>query len=85
MVRRKLKPAAIMFSVYYFYLTAFIDEEDEARKDFDMLNDAFPTIYRIDRIRSLTVLDEAFHIPYTDQFQEGEFRKRLQFMYGGRL
>lgn len=84
-VRRKLKPAAIMFSEYYFYLTAFIDEADEARKDFDILNDAFPTIYRIDRIRSLTVLDETFHIPYTDRFQEGEFRKRVQFMYGGRL
>ncbi len=84
-VSRKLKPAALMFSEYYFYLTAFIDESDEARKDFDVLNDAFPTIYRIDRIRSLNVLDETFHIPYADRFEEGEFRKRVQFMYGGKL
>ena len=84
-VQRKLKPAAIMFSEYYFYLTAFIDEADEARNDFDVLNDAFPMIYRIDRIRSLTMLDETFHIPYADRFEEGEFRKRVQFMYGGRL
>ena len=84
-VRRKLKPVAILFSEYYFYLTAFIDEADEARKDFDVLNDAFPTIYRVDRIKALTVMDETFHIPYADRFQEGEFRKRVQFMYGGKL
>lgn len=84
-VTRKVKPVAIMFSEYYFYLTAFIDEDDDARTDFDVINDAFPTIYRIDRIRKLTVLDEQFSIPYSSRFQEGEFRKRVQFMYGGRL
>lgn len=83
-VHRKVKPVAIMFSEYYFYLTAFIDDE-EVRKDFDVINDSFPTIYRIDRIRKLTVLDEKFHIPYSSRFEEGEFRKRVQFMYGGRL
>lgn len=83
-VHRKLKPVAIMFSEYYFYLTAFIDDE-EVRKDFDVLNDSFPTIYRIDRIKSLRVLDERFHIPYSSRFEEGEFRKRIQFMYGGKL
>ena len=62
-VERKLKPVAIMFSEYYFYLTAFIDDEDESRKDFDVINDSFPTIYRIDRIKKLKTLDEQFHIP----------------------
>ena len=83
-VTRKVKPAAIMFSEYYFYLTAFIDDE-EVRKDFDVINDAFPTIYRMDRIKKLKVLDERFHIPYGSRFEEGEFRKRVQFMYGGKL
>lgn len=83
-VRRKLKPVAIMFSEYYFYLTAFIDDEN-VRKNFDVINDSFPTIYRIDRIKSLHVLDEKFHIPYSSRFEEGEFRKRIQFMYGGKL
>lgn len=83
-VRRKLQPVAIMFSEYYFYLTAFIEDE-EVKKDFDVLNDSFPTIYRIDRIRSLKVSDERFHIPYSSRFEEGEFRKRIQFMYGGKL
>jgi hypothetical protein len=83
-VKRKVKPVAIMFSEYYFYLTAFIDDED-VRQDFDVINDSFPTIYRIDRIKSLKVLDEKFHIPYSSRFEEGEFRKRVQFMYGGKL
>lgn len=73
---RKLKPVAIMFSEYYFYLTAFIDDE-EVKKDFDVLNDSFPTIYRVDRIQKLDVLDERFHIPYSSRFEEGEFRMRI--------
>lgn len=83
-IHRKVKPVAIMFSEYYFYLTAFIDDK-EVKKDFDVLNDPFPTIYRIDRIKKLTVLNERFHIPYSNRFEEGEFRKRIQFMYGGKL
>ncbi len=83
-VHRKLQPVALMFSEYYFYLTAFIEDE-AVKKDFDVLNDSFPTIYRIDRIKSLQVLDKRFHIPYSSRFEEGEFRKRIQFMYGGKL
>ena len=82
--KRKLKPLAIMFSEYYFYLTAFIEDEN-VRKNFSVLDDAFPTIYRIDRIQSLRTLDEKYHIPYANRFEEGEFRKRIQFMYGGKL
>lgn len=66
-VHRKLRPAAIMFSEYYFYLTAFIDD-NEIKKNFSVMDDAFPTIYRIDRIRSLKILDERFNIPYTSRF-----------------
>lgn len=83
-VHRKIMPLAIMFSEYYFYLTAFIDDK-EVKECFDVANDAFPTIYRIDRIRKIRVLDETFHIPYSSRFEEGEFRKRVQFMYGGKL
>lgn len=84
-VSRKIKPVAIMFSEFYFYLTAFIDEKDEAREYFDVLNDSFPTIYRIDRIQKMKILNERFHIPYSSRFEEGEFRKRVQFMYGGKI
>ena len=80
-VTRRVQPVGIMFSEYYFYLTAFL--EDKA--SFDNPDDLFPTIYRIDRICSFKVLDEHFRVPYRDRFEEGEFRKRVQFMYGGKL
>ena len=83
-VKRKVQPLALLFSEYYFYLTAFITDL-EVRKDFDVVNDSFPTLYRMDRIRKLKVLEEHFHIPYSSRFEEGEFRKRIQFMYGGRI
>ena len=83
-VKRKVKPVAIMFSEFYFYLTAFIEDED-TKKCFEVMDDSFPTIYRIDRIKKLVVSKEKFYIPYKDRFEEGEFRKRIQFMYGGRL
>ena len=83
--KRRLKPVAIMFSEFYFYLTAFIDDE-ELRANFEVANDSYPTIYRIDRIKSLKVFDDShFRIPYGSRFEEGEFRKRVQFMYGGKL
>ena len=55
------------------------------RKDFDVVNDSFPTIYRIKRIKKLRVLDEKFHISYSIRFEEGEFRKRIQLMYSGKM
>ena len=82
-VHRRLEPLAIMFSEYYFYLTAFIEDVDKSQ--FHVENDPFPTIYRIDRIESLEVTKDHFRIPYKDRFEEGEFRKRIQFMYGGKL
>lgn len=84
LVKRRVKPLAIMFSEYYFYMTAFIDDE-KLREKFDVVHDSFPTIYRIDRIKNLKILNEKFHIPYSSRFEEGEFRKRIQFMYGGKL
>ncbi len=82
--KRKLKPAAIMFSEFYFYLTAFIDDKNLC-ENFDVANDPFPTIYRIDRIQNLKILDQHFRVLYSSRFEEGEFRKRVQFMYGGKL
>ena len=73
-----------MFSEFYYYLTAFIENIDK-EKEFHNPDDMFPTIYRIDRLKEMKVLEETFYVPYGDRFEEGEFRKRIQFMYGGRL
>ncbi|MDM8109888.1 WYL domain-containing protein [Phascolarctobacterium faecium] len=85
-VSRLLKPVGIMFSEFYFYLVGFIDKENQLEKiKFEMENDPFPTIYRIDRIKEYAVTDRHFNVPYQNRFEEGEFRKRVQFMYGGKL
>ena len=85
-VSRVLKPVGIMFSEFYFYLVGFIDEKEQSEKvKFEVENDPFPTIYRIDRIKEYAVTDRHFNVPYQNRFEEGEFRKRVQFMYGGKL
>ncbi len=83
-VRRTILPVGIMFSEYYFYVLAHIDGIDK-EKYFENKDDMFPTIYRVDRIQNFKVLEEHFPIPYKDRFEEGEFRKRVQFMTGGKL
>lgn len=83
-VVRKVKPVGIMFSEFYFYLTAYIEDIDK-KTHFQNPDDEYPTIYRIDRLQSIEVLEDHFSVPYAERFEEGEFRKRVQFMYGGRL
>lgn len=85
-VTRYIKPVGIMFSEFYFYLVAFIDEEASGEKiEYEPGSENYPTIYRIDRIKEYTITDKHFSVPYQDRFEEGEFRKRVQFMYGGKL
>jgi len=83
-VVRRLKPLSIMFSEFYFYLIAFIEQAEE-EINYAYKEAKFPTIYRVDRIVDLKVTNEHFKIPYRNRFEEGEFRKRIQFMYGGEL
>lgn len=72
-VKRIVKPVSIIFSEYYFYLIAYFN-------DFDS-----PTVFRIDRIKEYKALGEKFYIPSSRRFEDGEFRKRVQFMYTGKL
>ena len=72
---RAVKPLSVMFSDYYFYLIAWMADNS---KDF-------PTVFRVDRMTEVKATGEKFKIPYKDRFEEGEFRKRVQFMYSGPL
>ena len=72
---RTVKPVAVLFSEYYFYLIAFLADDSKP----------YPTIFRVDRIRSAKPTGDTFRIPYSERFSEGEFRKRVQFMYSGPL
>jgi hypothetical protein len=81
-VMRMIQPVGLMFSEYYFYLCAYISVSEETP---DVPKRPFPTIYRLDRITEYEILDDHFYVPYADRFEEGEFRKRIQFMFGGEL
>ena len=83
-VTREIEPVGLLFSEYYFYLVAFIRNIDREQA-FENPNDLYPTIYRVDRIEYFRETGEVFRPAYATRFQEGEFRKRVQFMFGGRL
>lgn len=72
---RVIEPLGIMFSEFYFYLVANIYET----------NYEYPAVYRLDRISQYKILDERFKVQYAHRFEEGEFRKRIQFMKQGKL
>ena len=83
-VQRAIEPVGILFSEFYFYVVGFIQNINK-QESFENPDDLFPTIYRVDRIQSLHRTGEHFSVPYASRFEEGEFRKRVQFMYGGKL
>ena len=81
-VKRIVEPVAILFSEYYFYLNAYIVEKKENTYEQRY---QYPAIFRLDRIRTYRKIGEKFKIAYKNRFEEGEFRKRVQFMYAGEL
>jgi len=83
-VHRIVEPVAILFSEYYFYLVAYIIDEEIGVSNPTQIYD-YPAIYRIDRLQDFHILQDKFNIPYSERFEDGEFRKRVQFMYGGEL
>ena len=66
-------PVAIMFSDYYFYLIAYRCDEDDWK----------PLYYRIDRIVNIVEHRKRFEIPKEFDFDEGELRSKIQFMFPG--
>lgn len=72
---RTVKPLAVLCSDYYFYLIARMADDT---KDY-------PTIFRLDRMANLKSTGEKYKTLYKDRFEEGEFRKKVLFMYSGPL
>lgn len=71
-IARRISPAAVMFSEYYFYLIAFHSDGEALQQRF----------YRLDRITDVTV-----HRNLTMErtaFDEGELRSLNQFMFPGK-
>ena len=71
-IERRIRPLSIMFSEYYFYLVAASSETESS-----------PHYYRIDRILNMVKHRDVFRLEYSDRFDEGELRKKIQYMIPG--
>lgn len=74
-VERTVEPLAIMFAEFYFYLIANRHDKEYQH----------PAIFRLDRIDNYAIRKDRFRVPYASRFEEGEFRKQVQFMHAGEL
>lgn len=82
-VIQRIKPVGILFSGFYFYLAAYRGDVDE--EGICHQRDTFPAYYRVDKIKECVVTGDYFRTPYVEQFGEGEFRKKIQFLKEGKL
>ncbi len=82
-VKRIIQPVAIIFSEYYFYLNGYIVEKDTKNKYVRKY--PYPAIFRLDRVLTYRELGETYRVEYVNRFEDGEFRKRIQFMFSGEL
>ena len=73
-VMRRLKPIAVIFSEYYYYLIAYNSEQE----DYE------PRYFRVDRITQIIQHRGTYEIPSKYTFDEGELRKKIQFMFPGK-
>lgn len=73
-ISRRIKPIAILFSEYYFYLIAFHVEDDSFQ----------PIYYRVDRIVKIIKHKMKFSIEDSYKVDEGEIKNKVQFMFPGK-
>lgn len=71
--RRIIKPRAILFSESYFYIIANSDDDNWDR------------FFRVDRMISYKGYGQNGETSWANRFQDGDFRKLIQFMYAGEL
>ena len=72
-VKRKIKPTAILFSEYYFYLIAYMADDAEYKAKY----------FRVDRISAMMEHRENFQLDKKYDFDEGDLREKNQFMFPG--
>lgn len=72
-VKRCIKPIAVMFSEYYYYLIAYRSEDTSFK----------PVYFRIDRIVHITEHRSRFELDNRHCFDEGELRNKIHFMFPG--
>lgn len=73
-IERRILPLSLLFSDYYFYLIAYHKVEEEYRLRY----------YRLDRIQNIVEHRTVYRLPRQFDFDEGELRKKIQFMWPGK-
>lgn len=74
---RTIRPVALLFSEYYFYLVGYwLDNEGKT--------DYVPILYRVDRIVGVIEHRRTFELTKDVDFDEGNLRNKVQFMYAGK-
>lgn len=72
-VEHRIRPVSILFSEYYFYLVAYKAKDKEYN----------PVYFRVDRISDIVEHRTKFDLDRKYDFNEGELRKKIQFMFPG--
>jgi len=65
-VKRRIKPVSIMFSEYYFYLIAYMANDEEYKSKY----------FRIDRIETIIENRDLFTLEKKYDFDEGDLREK---------
>lgn len=73
-VQHRIHPVSVMFSEYYFYLIAYRADDLEYK----------PIYFRVDRILDIIEHRVHFELDRKYDFDEGELRKKIQFMFPGK-
>lgn len=73
-IKRRIKPMAVLFSEYYFYIIAFRVEDDSFQ----------PIYYRVDRITNIIKHKTTFYIDKRYKVDEGEIKNKVQLMFPGK-
>lgn len=69
-----IRPLGLVFNEFYFYVIGEIVGK-ESRNSI---------VFRLDRFEEYIITEKKF-VPYENKLKEGEFTKRIQFMYTGEL
>lgn len=69
-----IRPLGLIFNEYYFYIMGEIVGKESY----------YSIVFRVDRFEEYNITNKKF-LPYEGRFKEGEFNKRIQFMYTGEL
>ena len=75
-VERKVRPIAITFSDYYFYLIAY--QENKKEDDWEL------RYYRVDRIVRMVEHRSTFPVKDKTLFDEGDLMSKIQHMFPGK-